>query len=62
MAEPFTPEELRALQERLEGQAFLAPWEASDARGGLLENMGRHIESRQWPVLRERCLKAVRNG
>lgn len=58
----LTAEEARELQERLEGQFFLAPWEATDSIGGLLENMGRHIESRQWPVLRERCIKAIRNG
>lgn len=52
--------EIAAIQKKLEGHYFLAPWDASDS--GLLVNMGRHIESRQWPVLRERCLKAIESG
>jgi hypothetical protein len=55
----MTPDELRALQETLQGQYFLAPWDASPE---LLDAMDRHIQSRQWPVLRERCLKAVKDG
>lgn len=55
----LTADELRAVQETLQGQYFLAPW---DATPEMLSAMDRHIQSRQWPVLRERCLKAVKNG
>ena len=53
----MTADELKALQEQLRGQYFLAPWDATD--GDLLVNLGRHIQERQWPVLRERCLKVI---
>lgn len=57
---PLPAAELKALQDRLRGRYFLAPWDATDSE--LLVNMGRHIASRQWPVLRERCLKVIDNG
>jgi hypothetical protein len=50
---------LEDIQKAMIGRFFLAPWDASPE---LLSAMDRHIQSRQWPVLRERCLKAVKDG